>query len=93
MTTKITPRSLEIFLAYARDTENWSNEVPWNGNVRSTEADKGNLTQLKRAGLVTTRVDHDPNHYIDNDKRAPPQVWLEFTDAGIALAAEHGIEI
>lgn len=82
MTTAITPRSLEIFLAYAREALNWDSEVPWNGHGQSTKADTGNLTQLKIAGLVTTRVDDTVG-----------DVWLEFTDAGIALAAEHGIEI
>jgi hypothetical protein len=72
-TTEITEKSLELFLALADDAGNWSGTpAAW---VSAEE--RGNLTQLKRAGLLTTFVDEgDP--------------FAVFTEAGVALAAAHG---
>lgn len=78
----ITAQSLELFLAYAADAGNWSGTPLVGGNVGGSREDNGNLTQLKKAGLIST---FDP----DDDGN----VFIEFTDAGVALAAEHGIEI
>jgi hypothetical protein len=77
----ITERSLDLFLAYADDAGNWNGE-PLVGNVSldSPAEDRGNLTQLKTAGLLYTFRDAG-------------QVWVIFTDAGRALATEHGIEL
>jgi hypothetical protein len=82
MADAITPRSLELFLAYARDAGNWSGTPLVGGNVcvGGEREDRGNLTQLKRAGLLTTFVD-DGN------------AWVSFTAAGERLAAEHGIPL
>jgi hypothetical protein len=76
----ITARSLELFLAYADDAGNWNGMPLVGGNVGGGAEDRGNLTQLKRAGLVET--DHDEGC-----------IWLIFTDAGRELAAQHGITI
>lgn len=76
----ITDTSLELFLDYARDAGNWSGTPLIGGNVGGSKEDRGNLTQLKRAGLITT-------FEWEGDK------WIDFTDAGRALAAEHGVEI
>lgn len=78
MTTprNITPQSLKVFLAYAEDAGNWSGTPLVGGD----KAERGNLTQLKKAGLIET--DTDEGH-----------TWLYFTDAGKALAAEHGIDL
>ncbi len=75
-TTQITDTSLELFKSLADDAANWSGTPPcW---VSAQE--RGNLTQLKRAGLLVTFVDEgDPFAY--------------FTKAGIALAAEHGFDL
>lgn len=72
----LTPASLELFKSLADDAANWSGTPPaW-----VTKEERGNLTQLKRAGLLTTFVDEgDP--------------FAEFTAAGVALAAEHGIDL
>ena len=78
--TSITPKSLEVFLAYANDAGNWSGTPLVGGNVGGDKAERGNLTQLKKAGLIET--DTDEGH-----------TWLYFTDAGKALAAERGIEL
>jgi len=76
----ITQTSLDLFLAYARDAGNWSGTPLVGGNVGGSKEDRGNLTQLKRAGLITT-------------DKSDGETWVNFTTAGIALAAKHGIEI
>jgi hypothetical protein len=77
---KISPTSLELFLAFARDAGNWSGTPMVGGNVRSSKELRGNLTQLKRAKLLTT-FDSDGERFVS------------FTEAGIALAAQHGVDI
>lgn len=77
---KITDRSLEVFLAYARDAGNWSGSPLVGGNVGGSREDRGNLTQLKRAGLIQTL-------------RSDGHDWVIFTEAGRALAAGHGVEV
>ena len=76
----ITQDSLTVFLAYARDAGNWSGTPLVGGNVGGSKEERGNLTQLKRAGLITTQQEGKDS-------------WLFFTEAGKALAAEHGISI
>jgi hypothetical protein len=78
--TKITERSLALFLAYARDAVNWSGTPLVGGNVGGSKEDRGNLTQLKRAGLITTF-------------RSDRCDFVDFTDAGRALAATHGVTV
>jgi hypothetical protein len=72
----ITQKSLDVFLSYARSAGDWSG-TPM---VGGTAAERGNLTQLKNAGLITTFPS-------DGD------VFIQFTETGRALAAEHGIAI
>lgn len=80
-TPDLTPASLELFLAYAEDAGNWSGN-PWvDGNVSLDAAGRGNLTDLKRKGLLQTFDDGEGAMYI------------EFTDAGKTLAAAHGIDL
>jgi len=79
MKTNITEQSLKLFLEYAEDSDNWSGYPLVGGNVGGSKEDRGNLTQLKRAGLITTWNDDG--------------TWISFTDAGKALALEHGIEV
>lgn len=78
--TQITETSLALFLEYAEDACNWNGQPLVGGNVSSGPAERGNLTQLKVAGLIETFKDEG-------------HLWLDFTDAGKALAAEHGITI
>ena len=81
MTMKITDESLRVFLAYAKDACNWGGEPLVGGNVRGDKkAERGNLTQLKRAGLIETGIDRG-------------DVFIFFTAAGKALAAEHRITL
>jgi hypothetical protein len=77
---KITVQSLALFLAYAKDAGNWSGQPLVGGNVGGSKEDRGNLTQLKRAKLITTSEDEG-------------NTWLRFTEAGKALALSHGITI
>ena len=79
----ITAKSLELFLAYAKDADNWSGNPLVGGNVGGTKEDRGNLTQLKKAGLLVTEQDQD-------DRSCQ---WVYFTPAGRELAASHGIEL
>lgn len=75
-----TPRSRELFLAYAADAANWGGHPPVGENVGGSREDSGNLTQLKKAGLITTA-------------KSGYNVFVHFTAAGRDLAAQHGIEI
>lgn len=76
----ITDKSLALFLEYARDAGNWSGTPLVGGNVGGSKEDRGNLTQLKKAGLVTT-------------DESEGNRWLIFTQAGRELAREHGFMI
>jgi hypothetical protein len=76
----ITSTSLKLFLAFAEDAPNWSGTPLVGGNVGGSKEDRGNLTQLKRAGLIRTNEDEG-------------NVWVSFTLAGRALAIEHGLAI
>lgn len=79
----ITDKSLALFLAYARDAGNWNGNPLVGGNVGGSKEDRGNLTQLKQAGLLTTEKDWEDRSLA----------WVSFTDAGRALAASHGVTI
>lgn len=76
----ITDTSKKVFLAYAKDAANWSGTPLIGGNVGGSKEERGNLTQLKRAGLITTF-------------RSEGCDWVVFTDAGKDYAAKNGIEI
>lgn len=76
----ITPTSLTLFLDYAKDAPNWSGTPLVGGNVGGSKEERGNLTQLKVAGLITTFADGGCT-------------WVSFTEAGRALAQDHGIVI
>lgn len=78
----ITARSLELFIAYAEDAGNWAGTPLIGGNVGGSPEDRGNLTQLKQAGLITT---------FSHENRG--DVWIDFTEEGKALAAEHGVDL
>ena len=76
----VTPQSLAVFLAYAQDAFNWGGMPLVGGNVGGTKEDRGNLTQLKKAGLLTTQQEGR-------------ETWIVFTDLGKALAHEHGLDL
>lgn len=76
----ITETSLKVFLMYAKDAGNWSGTPLIGGNVGGSKEERGNLTQLKRAGLIRT-------------SRSDGFDYVEFTQEGVKLAAEHGINV
>lgn len=80
MEVKITTASKRVFEAYARDAVNWNGTPLVGGNVGGSKEERGNLTQLKREGLITTE-----NNGID--------LWVEFTELGREYAAEIGIDL
>ncbi len=71
----LTTASLALFKSLVEDAPNWSGTpAAW-----VSAAERGNLTDLKVKGLLTTFVDNgDP--------------FAEFTDAGKAFAAELGYD-
>ena len=74
--TEITEASLSLFISLANDAENWSGEPL----IDITKEQRGNLSDLKKKGLLTTFRDEGCD-------------WAIFTDEGKSLAAEHGIQI
>jgi hypothetical protein len=75
----LTTASQGLFTLLAKDAGNWGSMVPTDGNVDMTAAQRGNLTQLKQAKLITTT-------------RYDGAAWVLFTEAGVAYAEELGIE-
>lgn len=80
MAKQLTPASQALFNALAEDSPNWSGTPPTDGNVGMSKEGRGNLTQLKRAGLVTTFSDEGVT-------------WVCFTDKGVALARQQGFQM
>jgi hypothetical protein len=76
----ITYTSFEVFMAYAKDAGNWSGTPLVGGNVGGSKEERGNLTQLKKVGLITTDVDDG-------------LTWIYFTDAGKKFATEMGCDL
>jgi hypothetical protein len=76
---KLTTASHDLFIAYADDAGNWSGTPLVGGNVPASKEATGNLTDLKRKGLLETFEDDG-------------EVWVRFTDAGVAYATQHGVE-
>jgi hypothetical protein len=77
----LTSASLELFRQYAADAPNWSGMPCVGGNVGGSAQDRGNLTQLKRLGLITTRKEDG-------------QTWIIFTPDGTRFAKEQfGLEV
>lgn len=76
----ITSLSKSLFIAYAKDACNWGGTPLVGGNVGGSTADRGNLTHLKKLGLLVTF------HSDGSD-------WVDFTAAGKEYAKELGITI
>lgn len=78
MAENITSESKRVFIAYANDAPNWNGMPLVGGNVGGSKEERGNLTQLKRAGLITTDVDEG-------------LTWISFTGKGKEFARSLGI--
>ena len=74
--TTLTAASQSLFITLASDAGNWGGQPL----VDISTSQRGNLTDLKKNGLLTTF------RYEGCD-------FADFTTAGKALAAEHGINI
>ena len=79
--SQISKTSLKIFLEYAKQAGSWDGSpmVGLGEEFGSARAQRGNLTQLKRAWLLAT-IDEEGNN------------WILFSTAGAKLARENGIE-
>ena len=77
----LTPETLAVFLSFAHisSQEERDPEV-----AATSRQDKGHITNLKKAGLITTYVCNGDELRI---------LWASFTDKGKALAADHGIYV
>jgi len=76
----LTEHSHLLFIELANDAGNWSGTPLFGGNVGDEVSDKGNLTDLKKKGLVTTFEDEGCS-------------WVVFTEVGKAYAAENGVDL
>ena len=72
----MTPSSLALFSRLCAESHDW-NGMPL---VDCTSSERGNLTDLKKLGLLTTERDDGC-------------FWVRFTDSGYAKAAELGLSI
>jgi len=77
---EITETSKTVFMAYAGDAANWTGTPMVGGNVGGSVEERGNLTQLKQAGLITT--------FRDNG-----ETWIKFTEAGKEFAKVNGVNL
>lgn len=80
VTHDLTPASAELLRALANDACEWGGSPCYGANVGGSAADRGNLTDLKRRGLLRTI-------------REGRTEWVEFTEEGRAMAATMGITI
>lgn len=74
MQHNLTPASLALFTSLVEDAPNWNSQPL----LDLTPAEKGNLTQLKKAGLLTTCEERGGQNN--------PIFFALFTPAGVALA-------
>lgn len=78
----MTKESLRVFKMYAEDADNWGGTPLVGGNVGGTKEERGNLTHLKKLGLITTFIEKEDN-----------TTWIDFTDKGKELVVKLGINI
>jgi hypothetical protein len=76
----LTVKSTALFIDLVKDAGNWNGNPLWGGNVGGSREDRGNLTDIKKAGLVTTDMDDGC-------------IWIFFTDLGKKFAKGLGYEI
>lgn len=77
----LTPATIELFRLLADDAGNWGGTPCLDeGNIDLSRAQRGNLTHLKRADLLSTF-------------RSEGAMWVDFTPKGVALADRLGIAL
>jgi hypothetical protein len=74
-TTSLTASTISLFVELVNDAPNWSG----NPLLDITKEQRGNLTQLKQAGVVET-------FKADGDQ------WVRFTEAGMLMAEQMGLD-
>lgn len=76
----ITERSEALLIKLAKDAGNWQGQpmIGAGANVATTKEDRGNITQLKIAGLITTFVDRE-------------DTFVQFTALGKAYVIGKGV--
>ena len=81
----LSPNAKKLFVLYVEDSGNWGGSPMVGGNVTllGDREDRGLLTHLKRAGLITT---------FKQDREDGGNAFVEFTDSGRAYAVELGLE-
>ena len=82
---KLGPNAKELFALYVSDSGNWGGTPMVGGNVTllGDREDRGLLTHLKKAGLITT---------FKQDREDGGNTFVEFTSEGRAYAVELGLE-
>ena len=78
----LTRDTLHLLALFAKDAPNWSDHPYVGDNFTITPSLKGNLTDLKQKGLITTQYDEDAG--MD---------YVTFTDAGKIVARIVGFPI
>ena len=79
-TTTLSPETLALFIVLVEDAGNWSGQpmIGQGANVATTKETRGNITDLKRKGLVTTYKDRG-------------DTFVAFTPAAKELAVSLGL--
>jgi len=71
---ELTDASRKLFIALWQDRGNWGGTPLWGGNVGGSKEDRGNLSDLKKRGLVNTF-------------KSDGLDWVSFTPEGESLGA------
>ena len=80
-TVSFTPASETLFKALASDAVNWNGEPLLDGNVFTDKHLRGNITHLKKLGLIITFKEEG-------------NTWVQFTDKGKEVAmTQFSIEV
>ena len=77
----LTADSLRVFMKYATEAGEW-NGVPL---LEGDNAERGNVSDLKKKGLIVTTVDSDKG------AKGGALTWISFTDLGREFAEFHGV--
>lgn len=79
---ELTHQSLKVFIACAKEADNWSGEPFVCMIDLNLKSDRGNLADLVKKGLIE----------IHDDAEGKPQdMYIQFTELGILLANSYGI--
>lgn len=84
----LTAASHDLFIDFAEDADNWNGFPLVNGNVTVDKQQRGNLSDLVQKGLIKVEEVKDTVN-----GRTRTDSWIAFTAAGVAYAAEHGVDL